>query len=156
MVVGIGASCLREQLEDDTLSAHRKQVENSMNPQEAGQRASLRDVINYKPEQYLSDDEVKSIQSTFKNNPKLIGVLRKVMIPTIADPSLPIEEVSGDVFLNRDWAAIPADEAKILTVARQDAVKFIIGGLIKLQVIANQSVETPMEAAIRRSKDSSK
>jgi hypothetical protein len=121
-----------------------------------GQRASLRDVINYDPQQYLTDEEMSLIRSTFQNNYKLISIIRKVMIPTIADPSLPIEEVNSDPFLNRDWSAMPMEEAKALIVARQDAIKFVIGGLIKLQVLAAGQVETPMEMALRRSKDSSK
>jgi hypothetical protein len=84
----------------------------------------------------------------------LIQIIRKILIPTITDASLPIEEVSSDVLSNHNWAAMPADEAKILIVARQDAIKFVIGGLIKLQVIANQKIEDAMESALRRSKDS--
>ena len=122
--------------------------------QSKGERAKLADVINYQPEQYLSAAEISLIQNTFKNNQALINVVRKVFIPTISDPTLPIEEVNADPFLNRDWSAMPMDEAKALIVARQDAIKFVIGGLIKLQVLANRSTETPMEAALRRSKDS--
>ncbi len=122
--------------------------------QPQSQRVKLADVLNYQPEQYLNESEMSLIQSTFRGNTSLIAVLRKVMIPTIADPSLPIEEVNADPFLNRDWSAMPMEEAKALIVARQDAIKFIIGGLIKLQVLANGSNETPMETAMRRAKDS--
>ncbi len=121
-----------------------------------GERAQLRDVINYEPQQYLDEQEINLIRSTFGDNPKLIAILRKLLVPTFSDPSLPIEEISSDVWLNRDWAQVPADEAKILQVARQDAIKFIFGMLIKLQVIANSKVESEMEAALRRSKDSVK
>lgn len=121
-----------------------------------GERATLRDVINYNPQEYISEEEMILIRSTFKNNPRLISIIRKVMVPTIADPTLPIEEINSDPFLNRDWSAMPMDEAKVLIVARQDAIKFVIGGLIKLQVMAVGSSETPMEQALRRSKDSVK
>lgn len=123
----------------------------------AAERATLRSVLNYDPEQYLTDAEVSLIKSTFHNNPRLIAILRKLMLPTLADPSLPIEQMGKDIFMEgRQWAQIPADEAKILYVAREDAAKFIIGGLVQLKNIAAIKDETPMEQALRRSKDSTK
>lgn len=121
------------------------------------QRASLSDMLNYEPDRYITDDEVRLLQSTFRGNKKLINLLRKLLIPTMSDPDLPIEEVGADVYFSkREWAQIPADEAKILMVARQDAIQFIVGGLIKLNIIANDKVESPLDAELRRGKDSNK
>lgn len=120
-------------------------------------KVTLKDVINYEPEKYLSDDEVTIIRNTFKGNPTLMRVLRKIMIPTMADPNLPIEELSSDFyFAAKDWSQIPADEAKILMVARQEALQFIIGGLIKLNVIANVNEESEEEKQKRQKADSAK
>lgn len=120
-------------------------------------KATLKDVINYAPENYLSDDELALIRSTFNGNEKLFKVLRKVFIPTMADPELPIENLGNDVwFAGRVWSQIPAEEAKILAVARQETLEYIIGGLIKLKVIANQKEESEEEKEARRKKDSSK
>jgi len=119
------------------------------------QKASLKDVLNYEPEQYLSGEELSLLRSTFKNNPRLIALLRKLLVPTISDPSLPIEQMGDDAFsAGLDWKNIPADEAKIIATARQEAIKFIFGGLIKIKIIASSDDENPMEAALRRSKDS--
>lgn len=120
-------------------------------------KTGLRDIINYQPQNYFSNDEVALIQNTFKGNSRLIGVLRKLFIPTITDPDLPIESFKNDLFFaDRNWDQMPIEEAKALIVARQDAIKFICGGLIQLQVIANTPVEDPMEEALRRQQDSSK
>lgn len=118
--------------------------------------ARLKDMLNYEAESYFSPEEIKLIQSTFADN-RAINVLRKLFLPSVGDPSLPLEEALGnDVWLTGyQWQQIPADEAKILAVARQDTIKFIIGGLIKLKVIANVK-EDSVEAAYKRSKDSSK
>lgn len=122
-----------------------------------GERVRLADVIGYDPQKYLQDDEVALIQQYFKGDSHLIKILRKIFIPTLNDEQLPIEQMGQDAWMTRNWDQIPADEAKILMVARQDALKFIIGGLINLKVIANGgSVDTPMEAALKRSKDSTK
>lgn len=124
---------------------------------EGNQRASLRDVLNYDPEVYITPDEMALIKDTFKDNPKLLGVLRKVMLPTLLDPQLPLEEMANDAFLaGLDFAAMPADEVKPIVLARQDAIKFIIGGLIKLKVFAASKEESPYQAELRKKKDSNK
>lgn len=121
------------------------------------QPANLKDVLPYDPETYLSKDEVDLIRNTFQGNEKLIKVLRKLFLPTAFDPELPIEEIGGDVWMaNFDFTQMQSSEIKPLVLGRQDAIKFVIGGLIKLKVIANQTQETEMEAAYRRSKDSTK
>ncbi len=124
---------------------------------EKGQNSRLQDVLNYEADSYFSKEEISAIQSTFKN-PKIINILRKALLPSVGDLSLPIEQALGnDAWLSGyQWQQIPADEAKILAVARQDTIKFIIGALIKLKVIANAAPETEMEAAFKRSKDSTK
>lgn len=121
------------------------------------QRASLRDVINYEPEKYLSDDEIALIRNTFKSSPRLFHVLRKVFLPTISDPELPIEQMGDDVYLkNIDWMSMPAEHVKAVMQGRMEAVKFILGGFIQLKMLANDKVESPLQAEARRSKDSSK
>jgi len=120
-----------------------------------GQQASLRDVLNYTPEQYFSPSELALIRSTFKNNPGLIKVLRKAFVPTVSDPELPIEEFGSDAFTaGRDYAAIPESEIKSIVVARQEAIKFIMGGLIKLRVIAQSEELTPEQKKEKARKDS--
>lgn len=121
------------------------------------ERASLRDVLNYEPEKYLSDEEVALIKSTFRNNPALLAVIRKIMLPTIADPSLPIEEMANDVLLTGvDWMSMPSEHVKPIIQGRMEAIKFVAGGLIKLKVISSAKEENPFEEALRRKKDSAK
>jgi hypothetical protein len=123
----------------------------------SSEKASLRDVLNYEPEQYLSEDEVALIRSTFKDNPRLLAVLRKVLLPTISDPTLPIEEMGHDAYLaGVDWAQIPSDQIKPIILGRSEAIKFVIGALIKLKVIANAQDESPYQKEMRRKLDSTK
>lgn len=118
-------------------------------------RVGLKDVINYNPDQYLTDAELAIIRQVFKDNHFLLNTLRKILLPTIYDAQTPIEFFSKDTFnMGRDWASIPADEVKILATAREDAIKLIVGGLIHLKTIANQGSETPEEAEARQRKDS--
>jgi hypothetical protein len=123
----------------------------------SNEKTTLSDIINYDPDTYLSLDELALIRSTFKDNPRLLKVLRKLMVPSVGNPELPVEEMGNDAWIAmRDWSQIPADEAKILMVARQEALKFIFGGMIKLKMIANSSDESPMSAQLRRKQDSTK
>lgn len=119
--------------------------------------ATLSDIINYEPDTYLTVEDLDIIRSTFKGNKRLMRVLRKIMVPSVGDTELPVEEMGNDAWLAmRDWAQVPADEAKILMVARQEALKFIFGGFIKLKMIANSTEESPMSKDVRRKMDSAK
>lgn len=121
------------------------------------QKATLRDVINYEPATYINDNDIALIQSTFKDNPRLLRVLRKVFLPSIGDIELPVEEIGKDPWLTMvDWQQIPVDQIKPLVVARQEAIKFVSSGLIQLKVIANAQEKTLAEMQERRKRDSSK
>lgn len=116
------------------------------------EKASLKDVLNYQPDMYYSPAELAYIRNTFKDNKAIFTVLRKALIPTISDPELPLEQFGEDFFLkSRNWDQIPAVERDTLIIARQEALKFIVGGLIALRILANQ--EEPKE---RDPRDSTK
>ena len=113
-------------------------------------------MLNYNADTYLKPDEMNLICNTF-NDPKVMSILRKVLLPSVGDLELPLEEMSQDVWLvGRDYAMIPDSEIKSIVLARQEAIKFIVGGLIRLKIIANTKKETQTEKALRIKKDSSK
>lgn len=121
------------------------------------QKLKLKDVLNYAPEDYLTDIEKSWIRTTFAGSQVGVNILRKLLLPSAFDPALPIEQMGGDLWMvDYNFAQIPYEEAKSIMLARQDAVKFVVGGLIKLKVIANQKEETPQEKNARRAQDSSK
>ena len=124
----------------------------------AEQKATtLADIINYKPEQYITDDEVSLVRSTFRGNDRLIKVLRKVLLPTAFDSELPIEQMRDDAWMaGMDFSQIPVEQVKSLVVARQDTIKFILGGLIKLKLMANDETKTPAQVAAIQKQNSSK
>lgn len=122
---------------------------------EPAQKPKLEDILNYKPEEYWNESELGLIRNTFKYNPGLLKVLRKVFIPTIADPELPIEEMGKDVWMTGiDFQTMPVEEVKAIATARQLMVKAIVGGLVQLKVLANSPTDDPGTIAERRAKDS--
>lgn len=144
------------QLRQEILFNHKEleEIQNNM-PKADGERPTLKDLLNYEPDKYITDAEAEMIRNVCK--PEFINLLRKVFIPTIFDGAVPIENQGLDVYMQGfKWESVPAEHALPLILARQDVIKFILGGLTKLKSIAAQSVESPMEEALRRSKDSSK
>jgi len=127
------------------------------------QPATLNDLLNYKPETYLSEEDVELLRNTFGGNNQLVNVLRKLLLPSIGDSALPVEEMGTDIWLTmgakgpQDWGAMDPVHAQALIIARQDAIKFIAGGLVKLKLLANQPKdESALNRAVRREKDSAK
>lgn len=122
-------------------------------------KASLSDVINYTPESYFSDDEIALIRTSF-NGPqgmRLLKVVRKVLVPSISDPDLPIEELGKDFFMGViDFKTLLADEVKPAVMGVQLAMKAIMGGLIQLKQIANIKEETEAEKKNRMEKNSTR
>ncbi|SRR6266446_7189549 len=121
--------------------------------------ATLKDVINYTPETYFSDDEITLVRNSF-NGPqgvRLLKVIRKIFVPSISDPELPIEEMGKDFFMAAiDFKTLLADEVKPAVMGVQLAMKAVMGGFIQLKQIANIKEETAEERASRLAKNSTK
>ena len=121
------------------------------------QQATLKDLINYVPEVYLSKREEEIIRATFKDNNELIKILRKILLPNALDPELPIEEFGQDIWLfDTDWKNVPVEQIKSMVQGRQESIKFVIGGLLKLKILANTPHPSEEDEKERARKDSSK
>lgn len=99
----------------------------------------IKDLVpqNYVTEEYFSQDEIKLLQSVFGGNSQLIGLLRKLFIPTI-HADLPIEDFANDIFgKGLDFKSIPNEEIKSIVLGRQEAIKFVLDGLVRLKVIVS-------------------
>lgn len=122
------------------------------------QKPTLDEILPYKWESHVTSEEAALLRATFGGNDALIAVLRKVFIPSLSDPSMPIEELGNDMWLfARDWSAVPDNEVKPLVVARQEAIKYVVNGLVRLKMYANlQNEEDTLNREQRRAKDSAK
>ena len=123
------------------------------------EKAELKDIINYTPETYFSEEELELIRSHF-NGPsgaKLLKVVRKALLPTISDPDLPVEELAKDMFMSAvDFRIMQDNEVKPTVMGLQLTVKLIAGALMQLKNLANIAPEDEKTAAARREKDSAK
>lgn len=115
------------------------------------------DVLGDALETYLSVEDAEIIHDAFKGNKKLLKAIQKIFIPTIHDPEMSPESMGEDFWMSgKQWDNIPVDEIKALIVARQDTIKHVMGGLIRIKAIANVKRESMQEIANRRRKDSTK
>lgn len=130
-----------------------------MEHRKTGEPATLEDILNYRPENYWSDEEVSLIQSTFGGvqGNKLLKILRKALLPTMSDPELPIEKLADDNWMaGVDFKGMSIEEIKPIVMGRQEAIKTVMGALIQLSVMVNSAPITPAKQAERNALDSAK
>lgn len=124
-----------------------------------GEQASLKDIVGYTPDSYFSEEEVSLIQQVFGGvtGKKMLKIVRKVLIPTLLDPELPVEEVAGDPWMAlTKFDQMPVEQVKAVVMGRQEAMKYALGALVKLTQIANSKPLSPAEKASARAKNSAK
>ena len=106
----------------------------------------------------FSKEETKLLKTTFggeKN--EVLRLIREVFLPSLLDPKVPVEFGANDMWMDIDFRGIPADEAKIIALARQDTIKWIIGSLVRLKQLSNEPDKlTAAEIAEKAKLDSAK
>ena len=114
--------------------------------------------VNYTPPMLFSKEETKLLKTTFggeKN--EVLRLIREVFLPSLLDPKVPVEFGANDMWMDIDFRGIPADEAKIIALARQDTIKWIIGSLVRLKQLSNEpDALTAAEIAEKAKLDSAK
>lgn len=123
------------------------------------QKARLEDVVNYALDPKYTEEDIATIRSHFNGlqGKKLVKVLRKCFLPTIADPEMPIEHLKSDIFtFGLDFKSMSVDEVKSIVMGRQETMNLICGGFFELLNIANIKEETVTERLARQRRDSTK
>lgn len=105
-------------------------------------------------EMRISTEEVRLIQSVFKDNDKLLKLMRKIFLPSY-DPNAPIGE-TVDLWSIKDIGNMHPDEVKIYFMARRELIMHVESQILQLRALAQMVIEEPVEAAARRKKDSAK
>lgn len=128
-----------------------------MSNQSVPSTLSTEDILGETMETYLTVEDAKIIRDAFKGNKKLLRAIQKVFIATIQDPDMVPESLNEDFWMSgKQWDNIPVEEIKALVVARQDTIKHVMGGLIRIKAISNVQDENAFETMQRRKKDSAK
>lgn len=118
---------------------------------------TIDDVMGETFQTYLTEEDARLIRDTFKGNSRLLRVLQKVFIPTIQDPEMPPEQMAEDFWMSGiDWEMMSAEEVKAIAAGRSKALKTILGGIIRIKVLANAKEEDLQANFRRKQQDSNK
>jgi hypothetical protein len=118
---------------------------------------TIEEVLGETFETYLTTEEAEVIRDAFRGNKKLLKALQKIFLPTVQDPEMPAESMAEDFWMSgKQWDNIPADECKALVVARQDTIKHVLGGILRIKAIMNVQDGDLQKIADKRRKDSAK
>ena len=110
--------------------------------------------MNQGEQMRFSKDELATFSAAFKGNEKLIKLMRKVFLPEL-DASAPLGQ-NMDLYLTLDIKNMPADDAKVLLVARNQLIQHIEQQLMQIKVLANMEDKDVEEKAADAKKDSAK
>lgn len=103
----------------------------------------------------ISKEERQLLSQHFKGNDGLLKLLRKIFV-TPYDLDAPIGRATDPRTSGVRFADLPADEAKIRALAREEVIQVMERGLVQIQFLANQTDKTPDELEAESRKNSAK
>lgn len=103
----------------------------------------------------VSKEEKQLLAQHFRGNDGLLKLLRKIFV-TPFNFDAPIGQATDSLISGVNFADLPAEEAKIRILARQESLGVLDRGLIQIQFLANDKEKTPDELEKERNKNSAK
>lgn len=102
----------------------------------------------------FTEEEVKIIRDTFKDNEKLLKLLRKVFLPEI-DPDAPLGQII-DLWMTVPLKEMSSEDARINILARNSLIMHLEQQLIQLKILSEIGEENVAEFLEKKKKDSMK
>lgn len=99
-------------------------------------------------------EEIDLLKNTFRNNEKLLKVLRKVFLPEL-DPNAPLGQMI-DLWMAMNPAELTPDVAYVNIKARNQLIAHVEQQLMQIDFLANMAEEDPVAKAERKAKDTAK
>lgn len=99
-------------------------------------------------------EEIDILRGAFKNNDRLLKLLRKVFLPEL-DPNAPLGQMV-DLWLVMNPAELTPDVAYINIKARNQLIAHVEQQLMQIEFLANMADEDPVAKAERKAKDTTK
>lgn len=105
-------------------------------------------------EMRITEEEIALLKSTFRDNERLLKVLRKIFLP----------EIQSDAPLGQNidlWMTVPVkdytpEQVMINMLARNQLIQHLENSLIQINTLANTDAKTPEELEEARKKNSNK
>jgi hypothetical protein len=102
----------------------------------------------------FTENELAIIRNTFKGNPELLLLMRKVFLPEL-DPKAPLGQMI-DLWMSLPVKEMTAQEAQVNILARNSLIMHVEQQLLQLNVLAEMPNMTVEELLEKHEKDSSK
>ena len=102
----------------------------------------------------FTEIEIDLIKKTFKDNEKLLQIIRKVFLPEL-DPTAPLNQ-NIDLWMSIPLKQLSKEDAVIQVLARNDLISHIEMQLMQLDILANTDAKTLAEIREKIKKDSNK
>jgi len=102
----------------------------------------------------ISEIEIDLIKKTFRDNEKLLKLLRKIFLPEL-DPDVPLGQ-NIDLWMTVPIGQTSTENAVINIMARNQLIQHVESQLIQLNILANTDAKSLAEVKERMSKDSAK
>jgi hypothetical protein len=99
----------------------------------------------------FTEDELRLVQETFKNNEKLLKVMRKVFLPEL-DPDAPLGQVI-DLWVSIPLKEMNPQDAMVNMLARNQLIMHVEQQLMQLQSLANREQLTEEQRQLKEKKD---
>ncbi len=104
----------------------------------------------------FTPQELSLIRNTFKDQPELLKLIRKIMLPEL-DPAAPLGQVIDMSLIEaNDIKSLPMELAHIHLLARSLQINMMENALMQLNVLAEEKEETEQEEIARLKKNSNK
>ena len=98
--------------------------------------------LNYSVPLLFSKEDVAQLKALYGGQDnKNMELLRRIFLPSLFDPTVPVEYGANDMWMDRDFAQIPNEEVKSIVLARQELIKWVTGTLVRIRQMANQPDE---------------
>jgi len=99
----------------------------------------------------FTEDELRLIRDTFKDNDRLLKLMRKVFLPEL-DPDAPLGQVI-DLWLSLPLKEMDPRDAMVNMLARNQLIMHVEQQLMQLQALANREELTEEQKQIKEKKN---
>lgn len=110
--------------------------------------------MNQGAQMRITEDEMRLIRATFKDNEPLLRLMRKMFLPEI-DPSAPIGQMI-DLWMTVNVNEMSAEEALVNIKARNSLISHVDQQLMSLKLISSTEPVSAEKASVKVVADSAK
>jgi hypothetical protein len=102
----------------------------------------------------ITDDEIRLIKATFKDNEPLLKLMRKMFLPEL-DPTAPLGQML-DLWMTVSIKDMSPEEAYVNLLARNTLISHLDQVLLQMSLISKMEEQSPAEVVAKLKANSTK